>query len=177
MKVLRAFLGLLVFAVVIVLVLASTKPNSYSVERSADIAAPVATIQPLVDDFHNWKQWSPWEHLDPNMQETYSGAASGVGAVYNWQGNSKAGQGHMEILADSSAATKIDLQFVKPFKSENTTTFRYTPTTTGTHVVWTMSGPMPFMSKIMCVFTSMDKMIGPDFERGLASMKTIAERR
>lgn len=176
LKVLGYVAGILVVVLLVIVAIASTKPSSYRVERSIDIAAPVAKVQPLVNDFHNWDQWSPWGKLDPNMVVTYSGAPSGVGAKYDWSGNSKVGQGHMEITEATPTETKVPVHFIKPFDGESVSTYTYTPTAMGTHVVWEMEGPSKFMTKIMMVFTSMDKMIGPDFERGLAQLKTAAER-
>jgi len=177
MKVLGVIFAVLMVAVVAVLVLATTKPSSFEVERSIDIAAAPSTVEPLVSDFHQWKLWSPWEHLDPNMQVTYSGAPAGRGAMYDWKGNSKAGEGHMEVLATSPMETRISIHFLKPMEGRNLAVFTYTPTATGTHVRWVMTGPCPFASKVMQVFTTFDKLIGPDFEKGLASLKQLAEKK
>ena len=177
LKALGVIAGIVVVAVAIVLVAASTRPSTFRVERSADIAAPPSAVAPLTSDFHNWKLWSPWEHLDPNMQVTYGGAPSGTGATYDWQGNRKAGKGHMEVLAATPEETRIHLLFYEPFPGDNLATFTFAPAGAGTHVTWVMTGPVSFPGKVMTVFTSMDKMIGPDFERGLTNMKAVAERR
>lgn len=176
LKVIGYVVGGLVVVILVVVAVALTKPSSYRVERSIDIAAAPEKIAPLVEDFHNFKTWSPWEHLDPNMTVTFSGPPSGVGAQYDWSGNNKAGQGHMEVLEATPAETKVSIRFLKPFPSDSTSTYTYTPSVTGTHVSWAMDGPAKFPTKVMMVFTSMDKMIGPDFERGLANMKAVAER-
>jgi hypothetical protein len=167
----------LVAAIAIVLGLAAIKPDTFTVQRSIAIKAPPEKIMPLISDFHQWTSWSPWEALDPAMQRTYSGAASGKGAVYNWKGNSDVGEGRMEIT-DLAAPSKlaIKLDFLEPFASSNVTEFVLAPQGDITTVTWTMTGPMPFISKVMTVFASMDKMIGPDFERGLAKMKSVAEK-
>jgi hypothetical protein len=169
-------IGLLA-VIAIILGLAATKPDTFTVQRTASIKAAPDKLLPLVSDFHNWASWSPWEKLDPNMQRTFTGAASGKGAVYAWKGNADVGQGRMEIT-DVAAPNKVDikLDFIDPFESSNTTVFTFTPQGEATVVTWTMSGPMPFISKIMSVFTSMDAMIGPDFEKGLAQMKAVAEK-
>lgn len=152
--------------------------SNYEVERTTRIeAAPSAVIANIVD-FKKWQAWSPWEDLDPALQRTYSGADSGVGAVYEWSGNRKAGAGRMEILdVEPDRSVTIDVRFVKPFKSHSTSTFSVTPASdSASGVTWSMTGPKTFMTKVMGIFTSMDKMIGPDFEKGLARLKTVAER-
>jgi hypothetical protein len=166
-------------AVIIVLILglAATKPDTFSVQRSATIKAPPEKIMPLISDFHNWPAWSPWEKLDPNMQRTLTGAPNGKGAIYEWQGNSDVGRGRMEITdyaAPNSVTIKLD--FLEPMAMSNMTQFVLTPQGDSTNVTWNMNGPMPFISKIISVFVSMDKMVGKDFEKGLAQMKTAAEK-
>jgi uncharacterized protein YndB with AHSA1/START domain len=167
----------LVLVVAAVLIYASTRPDSFRVERSASIKAPPDKIFPLISDFHQWPQWSPWEKLDPAMQRTHTGPAQGVGATYAWVGNSKVGEGRMEILS-AAAPTKVDikLDFIKPFEGHNTAVFTLTPQGDGTNVHWVMEGPAPFITKLMSVFVSMDKMIGKDFEAGLANMKSAVEK-
>lgn len=163
--------------IAIVLGLAAMKPDTFSVQRSIAIKAPPEKIMGLLADFRNWTSWSPWEALDPNMQRTYGGPASGMGAVYSWKGNSEVGEGRMEITGMSPpTGLVIKLDFIDPFESSNVTGFALAPQGDTTTVTWSMSGPMPFISKIMSVFTSMDAMIGPDFERGLAKLKEVAEK-
>ena len=172
-------IALIVFAslIALVLVLAATKPSSFRVERSATISAPREQIFALLEDFHAWPSWSPWEALDPNMQRTYSGAERGAGAQYAWLGNKKVGQGTMAILgATPPTELTIKLDFLKPFEAHNTTVFTLSPEGNATRVTWAMHGPNLFMGKVMSVFISMDKMIGRDFEKGLANMKRVAER-
>ena len=172
----KILLGLAV-VVVAVLGLALTQPDSFSVQRSASIQAPAEKIYPMVADFHRWGEWSPWEHLDPAMKRVHSGAASGPGAVYAWNGNDDVGAGRMEVLsARPPAQVAIKLDFIRPFESHNATEFSFVPQGNGTLVTWRMTGPMPFVSKLMQVFVSMDKLIGKDFEAGLAKMKAVAEK-
>ena len=135
-----------------------------------------SAIFPLLVDFHRWKDWSPWEDLDPHLHRTYSGAESGVGAVYEWAGNRKAGRGRMEIEeAAAPSALSVQLDFIKPFKSSSTSSFALEPAGRGTRVTWSMVGPKTFTTRFMGVFMSMDKMIGPDFEKGLGRLKALAE--
>jgi uncharacterized protein YndB with AHSA1/START domain len=155
---------------------AATRPNSFRVRRSARIDAPPEKVFPLINDFHQWTAWSPWERMDPNLRRTYSGAEAGKGAVYEWQGNNKVGQGRMEIV-DSFDPRKvlIKLDFLKPFRAHNMAEFTLEPEGKSTDVHWEMYGASPFMMRVMGVFMSMDKMVGRDFERGLAAMKASAE--
>ena len=167
----------IVVILLLIMALAATRPDSFRVERSISIKAPPEKIAPLIADFHNWQSWSPWENLDPNMQRTFSGAASGKGAVYEWQGNSDVGRGRMEVTEHTPPTrTVIALQFMEPIASTNITTFALTPQGLDTRLTWSMTGPMPFVSKVMSVFMSMDTLIGRDFEKGLAKLKTVAEK-
>ena len=164
-------------AIAIVLILAATKPASFSVQRAIDIRAPAERIFPLINDFHQWVAWSPYEHKDPALKRTYSGTESGKGAVYGWEGNNNVGSGRMEIL-ESAAPSKIVIQldFFKPFEGHNTAEFTMLPQGDGTHVTWLMHGPAPFMNKLMLVFMNLDKMIGKDFEAGLVNLKNATEK-
>jgi uncharacterized protein YndB with AHSA1/START domain len=162
---------------VIILGLAAMKPDTFTVKRVVSIKAPPEKIAPLITDFHQWSSWSPWERLDPAMKRTFSGAASGKGAVYEWEGNKDVGKGRMEIVdAATPVKTVIKLDFLQPFESHNTTEFTMLPQGETTTVSWDMSGPMPFISKIMTVFVSMDAMIGKDFDKGLSNLKAVAEK-
>jgi len=165
-----------VVAIAAILGYAMTMPDNFRVQRTTSIKAPPEKIFPLINDFHRWGSWSPWEKMDPEMKRTYSGAASGKGAAYAWQGNSKVGEGRMEI-ADTSPPSKvtIKLDFMKPFEAHNTAEFTLEPKGDSTNVTWAMYGPSEFITKVMGVFVSMDKMIGKDFETGLANLKTVAE--
>ena len=168
---------ILAIALAVVLILAATKPNSFSVQRATSIKAPAEKIFPLINDFHQWGTWSPYETKDPAMKRTFSGAASGNGAVYAWDGNNNVGSGRMEIL-DASAPSKIviKLDFFKPFEGHNTAEFTMLPQGDATTLTWRMHGPAPFMSKLMQVFMNLDRMIGKDFEVGLASLKQLTEK-
>jgi len=169
-----------ILMVLVVLILAAvlfvaTRPNEYRVERSATFAAPPAAVFAQIDDFHHWADWSPWEKLDPQMQKSFGGAASGVGAEYHWVGNDKVGEGRMTITeSQPNDKVAIKLEFLKPFPSTSVATFTLAPDGPGTRVTWAMDGKHNFMSKAMCVFVSMDKMVGGDFERGLATLGTVA---
>jgi carbon monoxide dehydrogenase subunit G len=165
-----------VVLVAAVLLFAATRPDNFSVQRTTSIKAPPEKIFALINDLHRWGSWSPWEKMDPEMKRTYSGAASGKGAVYAWQGNSKVGGGRMEI-SDTSPPSKITirLDFVKPIEGHNTAEFTLEPKGDFTNVTWTMYGPTSYIAKVMGIFVSMDKMIGKEFETGLANLKTVAE--
>ena len=167
----------LVIAIAVVLILAATKPDTFSVRRAATVKAPPEKIFSLINDFHQWGTWSPYENKDPAMKRTYSGANSGKGAVYAWDGNKNVGSGRMEIL-DTSVPSKIviKLDFFKPFEGHNTAEFTMLPRGDATNLTWVMRGPAPFMSKVMQVFMNIDKMIGKDFEVGLANLKKITEK-
>lgn len=160
-----------------ILGMAAMQPDTFSVSRQLAIQAPPEKILALVGDFRQWQSWSPWERLDPAMQRVHSGAPSGKGAQYAWTGNGDVGAGKMEITdftPPSRVAIKLD--FIKPFASSNLTEFTLLPKDGQTQVTWTMSGPMPFISKIMSVFMSMDRIVGTDFEKGLANLKAAAEK-
>lgn len=175
-KILLGLVAIIVASVVVVLILASMQPDEFRVERSATINAPAEKIVAHIDDFHQWSAWSPWEHLDPAMQRTFTGAPTGKGSIYEWSGNSDVGQGRMEILDATPDKVAIRLDFYKPMEASNIAEFALQPKGDATDVTWAMYGPMPFISKVMCVFLDMDKMIGPDFETGLASLKKVSEQ-
>ena len=166
----------LAVAIAIVLILAATKPDTFSVQRATTVRAPAEKIFALINDFHRWGTWSPYEARDPAMKRSYSGPANGVGAVYGWDGNNNVGAGRMEIL-DASAPAKIviKLDFFKPFEGHNTAEFTMLPQGDATNVTWVMQGPASFMSKLMQVFMNLDRMIGKDFEIGLANLKRLTE--
>jgi hypothetical protein len=147
------------------------------VQRATSIKAPADRIFPLINDFHQWRTWSPYESKDPAMKRSYDGAESGKGAVYAWDGNKNVGSGRMEIL-EASAPSKITikLDFFKPFEGHNTAEFTMLPQGDVTNLTWTMVGPAVFMSKLMQVFINLDHMIGRDFEVGLANLKKLAEK-
>ena len=172
----RILLALLV-AIVLLLVFAATRPDAFRVERSITVKAEPAKVYALLNDFHQFPSWSPWQNLDPAMQTAHSGAPSGQGAVYAWTGNDAVGSGRMEILqAVPNTSVTVKLDFLKPFVAHNTSQYTLTSSGGPTTVTWAMFGPSPYISKLMGVFVSMDSMIGKDFERGLANLKTVAEK-
>ena len=160
-----------------VLTFATTRPDSFRVQRSTTIKAAPEKIFPLIADFHSWGTWSPWEKLDPAMKRTHSGADSGKGAAYTWDGNNNVGAGRMEIveIAPPSKIT-IKLDFSKPMEGHNTAEFTLAPKGDATEVTWAMFGPSPYLSKLMGLFFNMDSMIGGNFETGLANLKSLAEK-
>ena len=163
-------------AVVVVLILAAMKPDSFQVQRSITIDAPPERIQPLIADFRAWGAWSPWEKKDPTMKRSFSGAERGAGSRYAWDGNKTVGRGSMEIVEAAPSRVAIKLDFLAPFEAHNDAVFALQPQGQMTNVVWTMTGPTPFFAKIIHVFMNMDRMVGGDFEAGLAAMKAAAER-
>lgn len=167
----------LLVAVVGVVALAAMKPDSLRVQRSTTIKAAPDRIFALINDFKAWPQWSPYETKDPNMQRTLSGAESGPGSVYEWRGDKNVGQGRMEITK-STAPTEvvIKLDFLKPFEAHNTARFSLVPQGDATEITWAMDGPSSFITKVMGVFLNLDKMIGTDFETGLANLKRLTEQ-
>lgn len=149
--------------------------SSYRISRSTSIAADPALVHRLVNDFHEWPQWSPWEGLDPEMERHHTGADAGVGAHYAWSGNRKAGAGSMEITDSGPERIDIDLAFDRPFKSTSDIAFLLVPTSTGTDVTWEMSGEQRGLAALLGKVVSMDRLVGKDFERGLAQLKSTAE--
>ena len=150
--------------------------GSYEVSRSASIAADPARVHALVDDFHQWRQWSPWEDLDPDLERTYGGADHGVGATYSWKGNRKAGQGSMEITGSTPERVEVALAFLKPFKSESVVVCAIAPAAGGTEVTWTMSGEQKGMAGLFGRIVSMDKLVGKDFAKGLERLRRLVEK-
>jgi uncharacterized protein YndB with AHSA1/START domain len=168
---------ILALAIAGILILAAMRPDTFHFERKATIKAPPEKIFAILNDFKQWGAWSPWEKKDPAMKRNFGAVTAGKGATYTWEGNKDVGQGGMEIT-DAAAPNKltIALNFVKPFEANNTVNFVLTPAADGTEVAWSMEGKCNFISKIMQVFVSMDKMVGPDFEAGLANLKAAAEK-
>jgi hypothetical protein len=151
--------------------------SGFTVSRRAAIAAPPATVRAYVADFRRWRDWSPWEDLDPNLTRTYSGSDSGIGAQYSWKGNRKAGTGAMEIIGETPESLRIELRFLKPWRASNEVVFTFAPDDGGTLVTWTMSGTHTGLARLFARFMSFDKLIGRDFEKGLASLRKAAEGR
>jgi uncharacterized protein YndB with AHSA1/START domain len=164
-------------AIAAVLIYATTKPDSFRIERSTVINAPPEKIFALINDFRQWEAWSPWEKIDPALKRTYGGAASGLGAVYGWSGNKEIGEGRMEIVESAPPAKIVlKLDFMKPFEAHNQVEFTLQAKNGTTHLTQAMYGPSPYFSKLMSLVFSMDKMVGEKYEEGLASIKTIAEK-
>ena len=176
-KVIAGIAIVLVAAIAVILVLATTKPDSFRIERSATIDAPAEKIFAVLSDFRQWAGWSPWERRDPALKRQFSGAERGTGAIYAWEGNKNVGTGRMEIL-EASAPSKliIKLDFFTPFEAHNTAEFTMLPQGRATSIHWVMQGPAPFLSKVMQVFINFDTMVGKDFEAGLANLKQLTEK-
>jgi len=170
-------LGVLAGVVVLLLIVISTRPNTFKVQRSAKIGAPPEVVFPYLNDFHKWLDWSPWEKIDPNLNRTFTGADNGTGAVYDWLGNKQVGQGRMTITDSKlNEHVIIKLEFIKPFPMTNKTTFKLTPVGgDATNVDWIMEGNSNFMSKAFSLFMDFDKMIGKDFEKGLRQLDEAAK--
>jgi hypothetical protein len=161
----------------VVLTVAAFKPDSFRIERTARIEAPPEMIFPLINDFRNWASWSPYERLDPKMKRVHRGQAFGTSAVYEWEGNHKAGQGRMEITkSDPYSKITIKLDFIKPFEGHNIADFMFEAKDSSTDLRWAMHGSDPFIAKVMTLFFSRDRMVGTQFESGLANLKDIAEK-
>ncbi len=166
------------FAVVVVLflIVVAVQPTQFSISRSATIAAPSATVFAYVNDFHNWEAWSPWAKMDPNAKNTYSGPDAGMGAGFAWSGNNKVGAGRM-IITESrpNELIHINLEFERPMKAVNLTEFTFKPDGAQTVVTWTMSGKNSFMGKLFGLIVNCNKMVGGQFEKGLARIKSLSE--
>jgi hypothetical protein len=172
---LKIFLTL-IFLVIVFVIVVAFQPAEYRVERSATISAPQQVVFNQVNDFHNWDAWSPWIKLDPACKHSFEGAPAGAGAIFIWSGNNDVGEGRMTITESRPTdRVRIKLDFVRPFASTADTEFTFKPQGNQTSITWSMSGQKNFLSKAICMFMSMDKMVGGDFERGLASLKSVAE--
>jgi hypothetical protein len=153
------------------------QPADYQVQRNATITAPAPDVFAQVNDLRKFQDWSPWAKLDPDVKNTYEGPPAGAGAITRWVGNKKVGEGSMTIVESRpSNLIKMKLEFIKPFASTADVQFDFKPDGSGTAVTWTMSGKKNFVSKAFCLFVSMDKMVGGDFERGLVNLKTLTEK-
>ncbi|WP_338052525.1 SRPBCC family protein [Rhodoferax lacus] len=159
----------------LVLVVAAGRPDTFRVERSLLLPASGEQVLAQLQDFRRWAAWSPWEHIDPTMQRSYSGLDSGVGAVYAWTATGKAGAGRMQIREVEAQRLLIQLDFSKPFVAHNMVEFTWSPQGTDTQLHWAMYGPSPFVSKLMGLVFNMDKMIGRDFEKGLANLAAVLQ--
>jgi len=173
LKYLAIAMAVIVVALVVYVV---TRPDTFRIERSASIKATPDKIHPLINNLQAWGSWSPWEKIDPDMKRTFSGAAAGMGAAYDWDGNKNIGSGRMEILETSLSRILIKLDFFKPFEAHNMAEFILVQDGDATRVSWAMYGPNSLISKLLSLFFSMEKMVGGAFEQGLADLKAQAER-
>ena len=152
------------------------RPSEYRVARTATIAAPAPAVFAQVNDFHKWDAWNPWAKLDPAMKQAYEGATAGIGAIYTWAGNSEVGEGRMTLTESRpSDLVRIRLEFLKPFATTSTAEFSFKPEGDHTAVTWSMTGKVNFMAKVVHLFMDMDRMIGGNFEKGLAQLKSVVE--
>lgn len=162
--------------IVFLILFIAVKPAEFQISRSIAIAAPARLVYAQVYDFRKWEAWSPWAKLDPAMQTSFSGAPSGVGAVYAWKGNDQVGEGKMTLSQTRpDELIGIDLEFIKPFAAKNSTEFSFKPDGDKTQVTWAMSGKNNFFGRAFDLFMNMDKTVGGDFEKGLAQLKAVAE--
>lgn len=172
----KILIGLAII-IVIFLIVVAMQPGTYSVTRSLTIAAAPDVVFPHVNELKKWAAWNPWEKLDPNMKMTYEGPEAGVGSSYSWVGNSDVGEGKMTITGSKpNESIQFKLEFFKPMAGVSDTEFTFKPQGDRTEVTWTMSGKNNFIGKAMCMFMNMDKMIGGQFEKGLADLKAVAEK-
>jgi len=176
---LKILLGVAAAGALVVVLLAlivAMQPSEFRIERSAVIAAPAPAVFAQVDDFHNWEAWSPWAKLDPAAKNSFEGAPAGKGAAFSWAGNNKVGEGRMTITESRpDELIRIKLEFLKPFDATNTAEFTFRPEGERTAVTWSMYGHNNFISRAVFLFVNMDKALGGEFEKGLASMKSAAE--
>ncbi len=174
---LKIVLVAIAFIVVVFLVVVAMQPSDFRIARSATIAAPAPAVFAQVNELRKWEAWSPWAKRDPDMKQTYEGAAAGAGAVTAWAGNKAVGEGRMTITESRPGELiRIKLEFLSPFTATNTAEFIFRPEGNQTVVTWSMSGRNNFIAKAMHLFMDMDKMVGKDFEAGLASMKAVTEK-
>lgn len=171
----KIFIGIAVILVAFVVIVA-LQPSDFRIARSINISAPPATVFAQVNDFHNWEAWSPWAKLDPAAKATFEGPSAGEGAIFRWVGNEEVGEGNMTITESRpSDLIRIKLEFLKPFAATNTAEFTFKPEGNRTVVTWSMFGTNNFIAKAFCLFMNMDEMVGGQFEKGLASMKSVTE--
>lgn len=159
-----------------VLIAAALRPDSFRVQRSASIQAPPEKIFPLINDLRRFNTWNPFEKKDPNLKGRYSGAESGTGAAYAFAGNRDVGRGAIEIIdSEPASEVRMRLDMLEPFEAHNVVEFTLKPQGEATRVTWAINGRAPYFAKIIHLFFDMDRMIGKDFDSGLAELKAIAE--
>ncbi len=173
---LKKILMVLILLVAGFVVVVSLRPSDFRVSRTATMAAPPETIFAQVNDFHRWEAWSPWAKMDPQAKNSFEGSNSGKGAIFRWDGNSKVGAGAMTILdSQPSSLIRIQLDFLKPMSGTSTAEFTFKPEGDRTVVTWSMAGKNNFIAKAIGLFMDCDKMVGEQFEKGLASIKSLVE--
>jgi uncharacterized protein YndB with AHSA1/START domain len=169
-------LALAVIALIFIIVIAG-RPDEFTVTRAANISAPPEKIFPHVNDLHKWEAWSPWAKLDPNTKYNFSGAAAGAGAAMAWDGSKKVGAGQMTITeSQPGGLIRFRLDFQKPMQATNTAEFTFRAEGGQTVVTWSMTAKSCCMSKVFGLFMNFDKMCGCQFEKGLASLKSVTEK-
>ena len=172
----KKILIVVVLLIAVLAVIVAVQPKDFLVTRSTNISAKPEAVFEHVNDLHKWEAWSPWAKLDPAMKQTYEGPPAGVGASSAWSGNKEVGEGRMTITeSQPNESVRIKLEFLKPFKATNLSEFKFFPQGDQTQVTWKMTGEKNFLMKAVCLFMNMDKMVGGDFEKGLASLKAVAE--
>ena len=173
---LKWILAAVAAVVVIFLAVVALQPSDFRIERSATMAAPAPAVFAQVNDLRSWQAWSPWEKIDPQLKRTYEGPQAGTGAVYAWAGNKDVGEGRMTITESRPGElVRMRLEFFKPLAATNTAEFSFKPAAGGTAVTWSMTGKNNFLSKAICLFVNMDRMVGGMFEQGLQQMKSVVE--
>lgn len=178
MKALKIIGGILLAAVVVVLGLASRQPDQFRIERKIVVAAAPEKVFPYLEDPQKTLEWSPWEKKDPNVKKTFSGAAKGKGAVYEWDGNKEIGAGRLEITEVVALKSVVmDLRFTRPMEDRSTARYDVASVAGGSEITWSMEGKSTFVNKIICTFMNMDKMVGGEFEKGLSALKEIVEKK
>lgn len=176
LRILAYLVGIMLVVAAVVVGYASMQPDAFRYERSAVIAAPPEEIMAIVTDFRRNGEWSPWEKLDPGMKRTYSGSPTGIGAVYEWDGNDEVGAGRQEILAVEPGKVHMKVDFLRPMQANNLIDFELAPDAAGTRVTWALHGENPLIAKVFGLFTDIDAMVGKDFETGLLDLKAAAEK-
>lgn len=173
---------ILKIVIVVVLLLAgfllfvATRPSSFSIKRSVTIAAPAPAIFPRLNDLHQVHEWAPWKDKDPNCSYTFEGPPAGIGASQSWTGNNDVGAGKQTIIESrANEVVRMKLEFYKPFEGLCESTLALAPDGSGTRVTWKMTGANNFIGKVFCLFMNQDKMIGNEFEKGLATLKRLTE--
>jgi hypothetical protein len=177
LKIILIIVGIIVLAIAVILVLAAMKSDTFRISRSTLINASQDKIAPNIQNFRKWAAWNPYEKMEKegDMKKIYTGPESGVGAKFRWEGK-KTGIGEMEILESSNSRILIKLDFIKPFEAHNMAIFTLEPQGAQTKVTWTMEGPLPYMAKVMHTVMNADKMLGNDFDKGLADLKRVSEQ-